>query len=93
MSKEYKANRYVHEKMFPHIANMQRANEKIACFTEDDLKEAYIQGWNESVLDIKRSANIKIAEADEYARQKINEAYGEVVLNYAQTISKLLKNE
>lgn len=93
MSKEYKANRYVQEKMFPHVANMQRANEKIACFTEDDLKEAYIQGWNDSLMDIKRSANIKIAEADEYARHKINEAYGEVVFNYAQTISKLLKNE
>lgn len=91
--RDFKASRYVQDKMFTHVINMQSANEKTACFTEDDLREAYIQGWNDSVLDIRRSANMKIAEADEYARQKITDAYGEIVLNYAQTIGKLLKVE
>lgn len=93
MSKEDKATRYVEKKLFSHAVDVQIANAKIACFTEEDLKEAYIQGWNDSVLDIKKSSNVKIAEADQYARKKITDAYGEVVLNYAQTISKLLKND
>lgn len=43
MSKrDFKAKKYVQDKMFPHVFNMQRANEKLACFTGDDLKEAYI---------------------------------------------------
>lgn len=62
------------------------------CMAQEEA-ESFKAGWDEAILCIKKSANIKIAEADEYARKKITDAYGEVVLNYAQTIGKMLKNE
>lgn len=46
MSKEDKATRYVQDKMFPHIVNAVSMSEK-ACFTQNDLKQAYEKGYDE----------------------------------------------
>lgn len=48
MNKEDKATRCVHDKMFPHILNATRMNEQ-PCFTSEDLREAYLQGWDEAL--------------------------------------------
>lgn len=48
MNKEDKATRYVQDKMFPHILNATRMNEQ-QCFTSEDLRKAYLQGWDESL--------------------------------------------
>lgn len=45
MNKEDKATRYVQDKMFPHILNATRMNEQ-PCFTSEDLRKAYLQGWD-----------------------------------------------
>lgn len=47
MSKEDKATRYVQDKMFPHIVNAVSMSEK-ACFTQNDLKQAYEKGWDDA---------------------------------------------
>lgn len=48
MEKQDKAKRYVNDKMFPHIINSTRMNEK-QFFTGEDLKEAYLNGWDEAL--------------------------------------------
>lgn len=48
MEKQDKAKRYVNDKMFPHIINSTRMNGK-QFFTGEDLKEAYLNGWDEAL--------------------------------------------
>lgn len=52
-AKEQKATEYIQEKMFPHIANANTAND-MAYFTRDDLKEAYTRGWDEAMEERKK---------------------------------------
>ena len=63
-AKEQKATEYIQEKMFPHIANANTAND-MAYFTRDDLKEAYTRGWDEVLKNQWISVEDRLPEFDE----------------------------
>lgn len=52
MSKEYKAAKYVQEKIIPYVANAVRAEEP--CFTKEDLRKAFEAGWDDAIQHTKR---------------------------------------
>ena len=52
--KEDKATRYVQNKMFYQIANASRSG--MPLFTPNDLKKAYIKGWDDAFLEIKNES-------------------------------------
>lgn len=45
--KDNKATRYVQDNMFPHVVKAVRKEEQ--CFTQYDLRESYIKGWDEAL--------------------------------------------
>lgn len=56
------------------------------------IAEAFEDGWNDGILEINSSAEIKIKEADDYARKKMNEVADYVCDRYSETINELLSS-
>lgn len=89
MSKEDKATRYVQDKMFPHIVNVMSKSEK-ACFTHNDLKQAYEKGYDEGYSDGKEESLLEQLKKnkDEEARlvceRKQQEAWNEIKRYFQQ---------
>lgn len=92
MSKEDKAKRYVQDKMFPHILNATRMNEE-PCFTSEDLRKAYFQGWDDGILETNNSAELKIKQAEEYARDKMNEVADYIIDKSNKMFTDLIKGK
>lgn len=64
MIKEHKATRYVQDMMFPYIVNAKRSDEP--CFTKNDLKEAYLKGWEEALKNqFRKCINNKPIKGEE----------------------------